>query len=630
MSAASHRQHFTNPIARVCFALFMAVLAKSGLSADTLAVAPLIEAHVENRIHVRYFGLSPGDPQQPAMREAQATGQHILICSYLVGDNKHTRIHWFRRLRDDVKNAILAYLPGDHVLKTVGSPKSECPALDKYPPHSYYDNSAAGQRSGRLEVQAIFGHEALVIPPGVIERIKAAHKDPEQQVQDAIRYTVLAMRHRARNPHGGLPYPDLGLFNDLPEDQQLALKLRTMQWMTNHPTCDPRLSDGKEQYHCDSSIYLKPLKTSIPFSDFRDIDSISALSDTQRQALLAWDADEAQYYGWMAAINPDEYVETIYTHNRKLSAGAIRKLERLAEGGNADARYRLGVALSTPSFLPPDIPRSKTLFKKAADAGHAAAQRKMGLLALLGKSDKAARQWLTKAVENGDNDAIQHLYSIERARSATTPTIPLEGLSSFTVKALTKAATANPADPMAQYLSAIELLRKNTDRARISAKTLALNAAKRSLPEAEFLLGQLYEKGIGVKRDLDTAELWYKSASQTYDAGFADVARTAQYAARNLSRDEYYAKKSGRKFDWDNEADRTNALIGIGAATFIGLTVYAIATADNDGGSGQRRNHANASPSKNIFCESLRDSRPLTSSNMEFWAAAAMAGCSPF
>lgn len=84
---------------------------------------------------------------------------------------------------------------------------------------------------------------------------------------------------------------------------------------------------------------------------------------------------------------------------------AVAALERAAAAGNAEAQFRLGIMYANGDEVPLDYARAAELIREAAGQGLADAQSMLAWLYANGygvvQSDEAAREWYLKAAKQG-------------------------------------------------------------------------------------------------------------------------------------------------------------------------------------------------------------------------------------
>lgn len=121
-------------------------------------------------------------------------------------------------------------------------------------------------------------------------------------------------------------------------------------------------------------------------------------------------------------------------------------------------------------------------YRSAADAGHAAAARRLGELLLSGAKESSpdvARRWLEEAVARGDKDAIRPLADLlwRLGDEAAEPWLR---------------QLAEGGDTEAMIRFAERLLGASTDQRIKEARTWLVRAARRDHPRALWLLGRLH------------------------------------------------------------------------------------------------------------------------------------------
>ena len=105
--------------------------------------------------------------------------------------------------------------------------------------------------------------------------------------------------------------------------------------------------------------------------------------------------------------------EGVAAFNRGDYATALREWRPLAEQGNADAQYFLGLMYGEGQGVLQDYAMALQWWRKAAEQGHATAQYFLGLVYDEGQGvpqdDAKARQWWRKAAEQGNPKAQYNL-----------------------------------------------------------------------------------------------------------------------------------------------------------------------------------------------------------------------------
>jgi TPR repeat protein len=94
-------------------------------------------------------------------------------------------------------------------------------------------------------------------------------------------------------------------------------------------------------------------------------------------------------------------------------AVAARELRPLAEKGNAEAQYRVGLMYEFGKGFPVDKPQAVSWLRKSADQGHANAQTELAVIYPTGdgvpQDDVQAVSWFRKAAEQGEAIAQYNL-----------------------------------------------------------------------------------------------------------------------------------------------------------------------------------------------------------------------------
>lgn len=171
--------------------------------------------------------------------------------------------------------------------------------------------------------------------------------------------------------------------------------------------------------------------------------------------------------------------------------------QALAEHGNAEASFNLGVLYEDGLGVNQDLALALLHYETAAISGSFKAQYRLGLLYFVGKTvpeDKAkAKHWLTKAAAEGDTDSIDMLKILNGASSSKRD-------EDFLL--------AETAHASGEYIQAASIWQRLSNDNDIVSRTR---------------LAWLYEKGLGVKRDLTKAAKLFRQSAVDGDAD-------AQYA----------------------------------------------------------------------------------------------------
>ncbi|MDX2367197.1 MAG: tetratricopeptide repeat protein [Colwellia sp.] len=171
--------------------------------------------------------------------------------------------------------------------------------------------------------------------------------------------------------------------------------------------------------------------------------------------------------------------------------------QALAQRGNAEASFNLGVLYEDGLGVSQDLAQALLHYETAAIGGSFKAQYRLGLLYFVGKTvpeDKIkAKRWLTEAAAEGDTDSIEMLKILSGASNSQRD------------EEFLRAETAHASG---DYLQAANIWQRLADDNDIVSRTR---------------LAWLYEKGLGVKRDLKQAAKLFRQSAMDGDAD-------AQYA----------------------------------------------------------------------------------------------------
>jgi TPR repeat protein len=216
-----------------------------------------------------------------------------------------------------------------------------------------------------------------------------------------------------------------------------------------------------------------------------------ALCVTLANPAKAQDSDRLDWLRNPAMGNYKAYAEFKMAHY----AAAREVWETLAEVGNGDALFNLGILAEDGLGEPKNMTKAEALYTSAARSDNFKAQYRLGLLysvgRLLPRDVEKARLYLTMAAQHGDQDALTMLANLEG--------------TSASISALHQADLLDAAGQHAQAAAQYQTL---ADRGDALAQTR---------------LAWLYEAGRGVTLNLTQAAMWFEVAAQQ---GQAD----AQYA----------------------------------------------------------------------------------------------------
>lgn len=241
---------------------------------------------------------------------------------------------------------------------------------------------------------------------------------------------------------------------------------------------------------------------------------------------FAQDSDRQDWLRNPAMGNYKAYAEFKMTNYAK----AREVWETLAEVGNGDALFNLGVMAEDGLGESRNMAKAEALYTSAANGNNFKAQYRLGLLystgGLLSKDVQKARVYLSQAALHGDKDAVSLLAQLSDASQTPTPLQQADLLSA-----------------LGQHIEAAKLYRALADTGDATAQTrLAwMHEAGRGVPqdlteaarrfeiaanaghaEAQYALAVMLRTGRGRMRDDAQSLVWLKrSAAQNYPSAVA-------------------------------------------------------------------------------------------------------------
>ena len=222
--------------------------------------------------------------------------------------------------------------------------------------------------------------------------------------------------------------------------------------------------------------------------------------------------------------------------------GEFASMKQLAEGGNADAQYKLGMFYLADreyreavewfqrsagmGYIPSQIAlaqcyelghgvgqnagMARKLYRKAADLGSYDAQFLLGNFYEKNQKAKDAVKWYSKAALQGLAQA-QFALGLCHYRGSGVPQNYAEAAKWFNA-----AAQQNNADAQ-NYLGMCFYFGYGVSVSYYEAVRLYGLAAQQGNVAAAFNLASCYENGIGIQKNLDAARRWYQYADANGD-----------------------------------------------------------------------------------------------------------------
>lgn len=262
----------------------------------------------------------------------------------------------------------------------------------------------------------------------------------------------------------------------------------------------------------------------------------------------------------------------------KRFSSAIEVFKKEAEAGDANAQYAYAVCLENGIGVPRDFAAAEKLLRQAAEQGHRAAQKALGMmLTMRGLPEDVHAEgirWLEKALAAGDSSAAlelgdfyvtrfnpapeakqadvrkaRELYEkalaagsaeakfrlgliIEEGKDGSQPDVERG------VKLIEEAAAEGSVEAMVGLAKQYHLgnfVKQDFEKAREYYEK-AVKAGRH--PDAQFSLGKLYEEGLGVPQDLERAVFYFRqSAEQKFAPALVQLGHCHD-AGRGVERDE--------------------------------------------------------------------------------------------
>jgi len=177
------------------------------------------------------------------------------------------------------------------------------------------------------------------------------------------------------------------------------------------------------------------------------------------------------------------------------SVANIADLQKPASAGDASAQFELGKAFEQGSGVQQNPEQAAIWYRKAADQGNAKAQNSLGVLYWMGegveKDKKEAVKWYHMAARRGDASAMFNLGAAYYNG---------EGVMSI--------------DDNQAYAWFLLSEDGGNSSGRDAAQRSKSEHGPAALNEACFTVGEMYEKGNDLPKNLDAASAWYRRAAE--------------------------------------------------------------------------------------------------------------------
>jgi len=250
---------------------------------------------------------------------------------------------------------------------------------------------------------------------------------------------------------------------------------------------------------------------------------------------LAQDSERSDWLRNPAMGNYKAYAEFKMAHY-----DAARTVwQTLAEIGNGDALFNLGILAEDGLGEPRNMDRAMALYTSAAAAENFKARYRLGLLYFAGtqvpRNEEKARLYLTQAATHGDKDAQSMLEQLGQPASEMPPFQQAEllggsGQHAEAAALYRKLAEAGDARAQTRLAWAYEAGRGVAPDLQEAARRFEL-AAQAGNAEAQYALAVMLRTGRGRAMDLEQSGQWLgRAAAQGHPA-----AQAAQASGRSAA-----------------------------------------------------------------------------------------------
>lgn len=239
-------------------------------------------------------------------------------------------------------------------------------------------------------------------------------------------------------------------------------------------------------------------------------------------------------------------------------AAALKEFKQLAVNGDARAQYNLGLMYDNGQGIARDAKQAVLWYQKAADRGLAEAQLRLGFAYNFGYGvvqdrviaaslyRKAAEQGLAEAqlklagsYSEGwgvNKDPKQHFYWLGKAAEQGDP-VAQNGLA--------RCFYFGDGTPQ-NYQQALKWFLKAVDQRGIDS------LSQLGVIDSQYLLGTMFEKGYGVRKDLVEAHKWYNIAAVDAELDLLQHSAKARDAIEKLMTLEQVTEAQRRASEWMN------------------------------------------------------------------------------
>ncbi|WP_207061185.1 tetratricopeptide repeat protein [Motiliproteus sp. SC1-56] len=192
----------------------------------------------------------------------------------------------------------------------------------------------------------------------------------------------------------------------------------------------------------------------------------------------------------------------------------------------AEAAFNLGILYEQGLGVKADMAQALRFYRQGAEAGSRAAAYQLGLIYLEHsefRDRQQAEHWLSVAALDGDSDAAALLQQLD---NSSAPNDPMDEVRILLVRGeveqalmqLTQMAQAMPPDYRAvTRLAWLYETGLGVERNIETAARLFRQAAEAGIAEAQYALALMLQTGVGQAQNLEQASYWLRqSAAQGY------------------------------------------------------------------------------------------------------------------
>lgn len=189
---------------------------------------------------------------------------------------------------------------------------------------------------------------------------------------------------------------------------------------------------------------------------------------------------------------------------------AIGQFKTLAENGNAEAQNGLGMLYYKGDKVPRDFVKAMFWFRKAADQGYAEAQNNLGLIFQSGlgtpQNYAKALEWYLKAADQGNLNAIINV-GFMHGRGLGVPIDQTKSVAWFLKAA--KLGSADADNEVAKFVIYFDKVKVDNQIGYLPVAQFYAQNVQQGKSNEIGLLGIMYFKGLGVKKDIVIAHMLF-------------------------------------------------------------------------------------------------------------------------